>query len=142
MRPTRLLALFFALLLLLTLVMLGCEATSTSRPARGPDGKRWFSITCRDKQADCLAEAAMRCPKGYRTPEAGDAGAGSTPADAPADAPFTGRMMVRCKLVAVEGTFRECLGDETCDLGEKCAFPPDAGVFYTGTGRCQVPGPK
>jgi hypothetical protein len=141
MRPAGLLTLFIALLFLLTF---GCEATSTSRPVKGPDGKRWFAITCREKQSDCLAEAAMRCPKGYRTAGAGDAGPGTDPdaGESPASQPYTGSMMVRCKLLAVDGTFRECLGDETCDLGEKCAFPADAGMFYSGTGRCQVQGPK
>jgi len=141
------LTVFFAFLFFL---VLGCEARSTSRPVKGPDGKRWFAITCRDQQSDCLAEAAMRCPKGYRTAGTGDAGPGTegdagasaNAGDSPASQPYTGGMMVRCKLVATAGTFRECLGDETCDLGEKCAFPADAGMFYSGTGRCQVAGPK
>jgi hypothetical protein len=120
-----LLALFFSLL------ACGVPA-STSHAIRGPDGKRWFSITCRDLQADCEAEAAMRCPKGYRV-----AASPSSPASTEG-----GTMLVRCKMFAVEGSFRECLGDASCDAGEKCVFPKDEGPFGTGAGRCQAGGAK
>lgn len=117
-------------LLLVVLILaapLGCGPASTSRPVRGPDGKRWFAVTCRDEQSACLAEAALRCPKGYRTA---------------ASAPSSGSMMVRCKEFAVEGSFLVCLGDESCELGEKCVFPKDQGMFDSGTGRCERPRAK
>jgi hypothetical protein len=122
----------FLLFLLVLLSQTACGATSTSRAVKGPDGKRWFAITCRDEQSQCVAEAAMRCPQGYRTSSSPDS-------TSSAGAPFTGSMMVRCNHFAVEGSFLECLGDESCPLGEKCVFPKDQGMFSSGTGRCQVP---
>ncbi len=140
MRPATRLVLSCVVLL----SQLGCGATSTSRAVKGPDGRRWFAITCRDEQSQCVAEATMRCPQGYRvsgSKEGGgqepDASADTTPTSA--SAPFSGSMMVRCNHFAVEGSFLQCLGDESCQLGEKCVFPKDQGMLSSGTGRCQVP---
>ncbi len=125
------------------LSQLGCGATSTSRAVKGPDGKRWFAITCRDEQSQCVAEAAMRCPQGYRTSGLKDCAAlepvPASESTSSAGGPFTGSMMVRCNHFAVEGSFLECLGDESCQLGETCVFPKDQGMFSSSTGRCQVP---
>jgi hypothetical protein len=41
-----------------------CEASANLRHVQGPDGRRWWELSCRRKSA-CWEELSRQCPEGY-----------------------------------------------------------------------------
>jgi len=123
-----------ASLVLASVAALACgEPAVSSRRIRGPDGhNNWVSITCREAQASCEARASEVCPGGYDvTDSAGHVVSRS-------NITLDGQMLVKCHGAAKTPARlqRECMGDETCDLGVKCIFAADAG--FTDVGHCDT----
>jgi len=122
------------LLALPTVAALACGGPAvTSRRIRGPDGhNNWVTIACPGAQASCTARASEVCPGGYDVTDS----AGHVVPES--NITLDGQMLVKCHgaVAAPARLQRECMGDESCDLGVKCLFAADAGI--TDVGHCDT----
>jgi hypothetical protein len=82
-------------------ISLAC--TPTPYAIRGPDGHRWWVISCRHSQGSCWATAGQICPHGY---DVGDESGRTTGAVAYSSGSLTavrttyrGELMVHCHYV-------------------------------------------
>lgn len=127
------------------LLLCACRSAPAASAAniRGPDGKdNWIAITCEGAQVACVAEAGKLCPGGWdemerdgRTLQESRAVATGDFASAHSSETYHGELLVRCKGAArLLDTRRECMGDGSCGLGERCVWPHGAGFFDRG--RC------
>jgi hypothetical protein len=139
----------------LLLVLAGaCGGPTWSYVAvHGPDGGRWYSISCRDDDMNCDVLAGRLCPNGYEASgrtghvatepdraanavEAMSAGMQHRPAARYSEAVYHGHMMIRCTGAPVPPAPpeppRKCLSEGSCNTGQRCVFAADAGPFDKG----------
>jgi hypothetical protein len=142
----------------IVLVVVASACGPTATPIRGPDGTQWWSIACRHSQSECWAKAGDVCPRGYETADQSGGTTGATAINTGYTTTvvthYRGEMLIRCKrrhVVPSPPTVRgpengwepaddreeaplgrECLDDNSCETGQRCAFATGA----SSVGHC------
>ncbi|MDB5219799.1 MAG: hypothetical protein JWO86_7726 [Myxococcaceae bacterium] len=130
-------------------LIVACGPAVNSQQVRGPDGTTdWLSIQCDDLQANCVQRAGEACPSGYDIADSrghnntGSAsyavvGPDGATAGTSSRSKYEGEMLVKChgEMSPSARGYRDCIGDASCNTGDKCIFTTGAG---RDLGRCQA----